>query len=62
MYIGYARVSKEDQNLDLQIEALERIGCQKIYHDQITGIRTDRPGLNKALEGETWGKGKYPPV
>jgi DNA invertase Pin-like site-specific DNA recombinase len=50
MYIGYARVSKEDQNLDLQIEALERMGCQKIYQDQITGLRTDRPGLTQALE------------
>ena len=50
MYIGYARVSKEDQNLDLQKEALERIGCKKIYQDQITGLRSDRPGLNKALE------------
>jgi DNA invertase Pin-like site-specific DNA recombinase len=50
MYIGYARVSKEDQNLDLQIEALEKMGCRKIYQDQITGLRTDRPGLNQALE------------
>ena len=50
MYIGYARVSKEDQNLDLQKEALERTGCQKIYQDQITGTRTERPGLSKALE------------
>jgi DNA invertase Pin-like site-specific DNA recombinase len=50
MYIGYARVSKGDQNLDLQKEALERIGCKKIYQDQITGLRADRPGLSKALE------------
>ena len=50
MYIGYARVSKEDQNLDLQKEALERIGCQKIFEDQITGTRAERPGLSKALE------------
>jgi DNA invertase Pin-like site-specific DNA recombinase len=50
MYIGYARVSKEDQNLDLQKEALARIGCQKIFQDQITGARAERPGLSKALE------------
>jgi DNA invertase Pin-like site-specific DNA recombinase len=50
MYIGYARVSKEDQNLDLQKEALQRMGCKKIYQDHITGIRSDRLGLNQALE------------
>jgi DNA invertase Pin-like site-specific DNA recombinase len=50
MYIGYARVSKGDQNLDLQKQALESMGCKKIYQDQISGLRADRPGLNKALE------------
>jgi DNA invertase Pin-like site-specific DNA recombinase len=49
MYIGYARVSKGDQNLDLQKQALESRGCKKIYQDQISGLRVDRPGLNKAL-------------
>ncbi len=50
MYIGYARVSRGDQNLDLQREALERIGCKKIYQDLITGMSTERAGLNKAIE------------
>lgn len=50
MFIGYARVSTQDQNLELQTEALTTAGCEKIYTDKITGTVTDRPGLSKALE------------
>lgn len=50
MMIGYARVSTQDQNLDLQTEALNRAGCEKIYEDKISGVRTERPGLTRALE------------
>lgn len=50
MLIGYARVSTQDQNLDLQREALSKAGCEKIFEDKISGSRNDRPGLNKALE------------
>jgi DNA invertase Pin-like site-specific DNA recombinase len=50
MLIGYARVSTTDQNLALQKEALEKAGCERIYEDTISGTRTDRPGLAKALE------------
>lgn len=50
MLIGYARVSTQDQNLDLQIEALNKAGCQKIFDDKISGSRAERPGLAKALE------------
>lgn len=50
MLIGYARVSTQDQNLDLQLEALNRAGCQKIFEDKLSGTRTDRPGLDQALE------------
>lgn len=50
MFIGYARVSTQDQNLELQKEALLQAGCQKIYDDQMSGARADRVGLNKALE------------
>ncbi|ELQ9311980.1 recombinase family protein [Serratia marcescens] len=50
MMIGYARVSTQDQNLDLQTEALTRAGCEKIYEDKISGVRAERPGLDLALE------------
>ena len=50
MLIGYARVSTQDQNLDLQIEALTKAGCKKVFDDKISGSRAERPGLAKALE------------
>ena len=50
MLIGYARVSTQDQNLDLQIEALTKAGCKKVFDDKISGSRAERPGLTKALE------------
>ena len=50
MLIGYARVSTQDQNLDLQTEALTKVGCKKIYNDKISGSRAERPGLTTALE------------
>ncbi len=50
MLIGYARVSTQDQNLELQVDALTKAGCKKIFDDKISGSRTERPGLTKALE------------
>ncbi len=50
MLIGYARVSTQDQNLELQLEALAKAGCKKVFEDKISGTRAERPGLNKALE------------
>ena len=50
MLIGYARVSTQDQSLDLQTEALTKAGCKKIFTDKISGSRAERPGLTKALE------------
>ncbi len=48
--IGYARVSTEEQNLGLQIDALNESGCITIYDDAgISGAARDRPGLNAAL-------------
>ena len=50
MLIGYARVSTQDQNLTLQIDALTKAGCEKIFEDKVSGTRAERPGLAKALE------------
>ncbi|PKO48950.1 MAG: DNA invertase [Betaproteobacteria bacterium HGW-Betaproteobacteria-4] len=50
MLIGYARASTQDQNLELQSDALTKVGCQKIFEDKVSGTRADRPGLAKALE------------
>jgi DNA invertase Pin-like site-specific DNA recombinase len=50
MLVGYARVSTQEQNLDLQKSALKKAGCKKIYEDTISGHRDDRPGLNMVME------------
>ena len=50
MLIGYARVSTDDQNLDLQKDALARAGCEKILEDHQSGAKAVRPGLKSALE------------
>ena len=50
MLIGYARVSTQDQNLELQREALRQAGCQKVFEDQVSGTLAERPGLTKARE------------
>lgn len=49
--IGYARVSTDDQNLDLQIDALHAVGCKEIFCDKgISGSLSNRPSLDKALQ------------
>jgi DNA invertase Pin-like site-specific DNA recombinase len=57
MRIGYARVSTHEQNLDLQKDALEKAGCNKIFVDKVSGVATDRPGIEEAFshlrEGDT---------
>jgi DNA invertase Pin-like site-specific DNA recombinase len=45
MLIGYARVSTQEQNFDMQIEALTKAGCKKVFKDKISGSRAERPGL-----------------
>lgn len=57
MLIGYARISTQDQTLNLQKDALEKVGCTKIFADTISGAATERKGLEEALsfarEGDT---------
>lgn len=49
MLIGYARVSTDEQKLDLQTDALHAAGCAHIYSDTLSGARDDRPGLSSAM-------------
>ncbi|HEA4021283.1 MULTISPECIES: recombinase family protein [Staphylococcus] len=50
MKIGYARVSTGLQNLNLQEDRLNQYGCEKIFSDHISGSKSKRPGLDKAIE------------
>jgi len=49
MKLGYARVSTRDQNLDLQVDALQNAGCERIYRDVASGAKTARPALDEML-------------
>src|SRR5215217_2854432 len=50
MLVGYARVSTSEQTLDLQKDALEKLGCIKIFSDVVSGAKAERAGLTEALE------------
>ena len=50
MKIGYARVSTADQSFDLQIDALKRVGCEKIFKDVISGTINNKKELNESLK------------
>ncbi|AZI21517.1 recombinase family protein [Chryseobacterium taklimakanense] len=49
MLIGYARVSKFEQNLDLQTDALKNLGIEKIFVDKVSGVKSEKPQLNQLL-------------
>jgi DNA invertase Pin-like site-specific DNA recombinase len=48
--VGYARVSTKDQTLDLQLDALRKEGCSKIYTETVSGVKADRPVLTKVMD------------
>jgi DNA invertase Pin-like site-specific DNA recombinase len=50
MKVGYARVSTKDQTIDLQVDALKKVGCTKIYTEVMSGSRAERPILSRLLE------------
>ena len=50
MLNGYARVSTDDQNLEIQRAALRGAGCQRIYEEKISGAQRNRPELNRLLD------------
>lgn len=58
MKVGYARVSTYEQNLSKQKDALKHAGCGKIFHDQVSGAKAERIGLQEAKayvrEGDTF--------
>lgn len=50
MYVGYARVSTDDQHLDIQLQVLKQGGCTRIFQEKLTGAHRQRPELAKMLE------------
>jgi DNA invertase Pin-like site-specific DNA recombinase len=48
--LGYARVSTTDQHPHLQVDALERAGCYRVFTETASGARTDRPTLEQLLD------------
>lgn len=50
MLVGYARVSTQDQSLDLQKDAFAQVGCEKVFADVLSGAKVERPGLQEAME------------
>jgi DNA invertase Pin-like site-specific DNA recombinase len=47
--LGYARVSTQEQNLDLQLDALEKEGCQRLFTDKVSGVKSSKPNFEKLM-------------
>jgi hypothetical protein len=47
---GYARFSTEDQNLELQLAALKKVGCKRVFTDKISGANANRSDGSKAMD------------
>lgn len=50
MNFGYARVSTQEQNLDMQLDALKQYGCEKIFQEKMTGTKKERPQLEEMIK------------
>lgn len=50
MKIGYARISTREQNLHMQVIALENEGCEKIHEEIVSGVKSDRPVFDIVLK------------
>jgi DNA invertase Pin-like site-specific DNA recombinase len=50
MNIGYARASTLDQDLELQVQALRKAGCKKIFREKISGASRERPEFQRMLD------------
>jgi DNA invertase Pin-like site-specific DNA recombinase len=50
MLVGYARVSTQDQNPALQLDALTAAGCERIFEEKASGAQRDRPQLKAAVD------------
>lgn len=50
MIFGYARVSTQEQNLEMQLDALNKYGCDRIYQEKMTGTKKERPSLEEMMK------------